>query len=89
MLLGKVIPGFQRLSQPPCSPDLVMTDFQVFPEIKSELQFRRFGSASEFVKETIKIMSFLNKQFYIDTYDKWVSRHRKCMSTGGEYLETV
>ena len=81
--------GFQRLSHPPYSPDLAPMDYRVFPEIKSELRGLRFDSAQDLVTEIMKIVSSFDKQFYIDTYDKWISRHRKCICTGGDYVEKV
>lgn len=76
---------FQRLRHPPYSPDLAPMDFKVFPEVKSHLRGHRFGSTQDLVTETMKIVS----SFYLDIFNKWVHRHRKCVCTGGDYKEKV
>ena len=69
-------------------PDLGPMDFRVFPEIKSELGRERFNCKKDLVTETMKILC-QDRQFYINTNDKWISRHRKCITTGGDYVEKV
>lgn len=81
--------GFQRLRHPPYSPDLAPMDFRVFSEVKSHLRGRRFENTQDLVTETLKIVSSFDKAFYIDTYNKWISRHRKCICTGGDYIEKM
>ena len=81
--------GFQRLSHPPYNPDLAPMDFRVFPEVKSNLRDRKFDSAEDVMAETLKIVSSFDKQFYTDTYNQWIVRHRKCIRIGGDYVEKV
>ena len=61
---------FQRLSHPPYSPDLAHMDFRVFPEVKSNLQGRKFESEEDVTAETLKIVSSFDKQFYTDTFNQ-------------------
>ena len=70
-------------------PDLAPMDFRVFPEVKSQLRGIHFNSANELMLKTQRIVSSFDSQWYRDTYDKWVTRHRKCTRTGGDYIEKV
>jgi [histone H3]-lysine36 N-dimethyltransferase SETMAR len=81
--------GFQRLSHPPYSPDLAPMDFRVFPEVKSQLRGSHFDSGEELMAETLKIVSTFDPEFYDDIFQKWISRHRKCVATEGDYIEKV
>ena len=81
--------GFQRLAHLPYSPDLAPIDFRVFPEVKSQLRGIHFNSANELMLKTQGIISSFDSQWYRDTYDKWVTRYRKCTRTGGDYTEKV
>ena len=81
--------GFQSLRHPPYSPDLAPMDFKVFPEVKSHLRGHRFGSTQDLVTETMKIISSFDEKFYLDIFNKWVHRHRKCVCTGSDYIEKV
>jgi histone-lysine N-methyltransferase SETMAR len=44
--------GFEILSHPRSSPNLVLSDFYLFPKLKTNLRGRRFGS-NEGVKEVV------------------------------------
>lgn len=79
--------GFGRIDHPPYSPDLAPFDFAIFPEIKSQLKGHRFSSLSELRSATANIIAQHNQDWYKDIFDKWVRRHRKCVSHDGEYFE--
>lgn len=81
--------GFQRISHPPYSPDLAPMDFRVFPEVKEQLRGIHFDTAEQLTKEAQTIVSRFDAGWYRDTYDKWVSRHRKCLRINGDYIEKV
>jgi len=42
-------PGFQCLDHPPYSPDLVPSDYQLFPGLKKQLKGRHFSSDAEVI----------------------------------------
>ena len=81
--------GFQRLSHPPYSPDLAPMDFHVFPTVKSHLRGTHFNSGDQLMKETQRVVSSFDKDFYAEIFNKWIARHRKCVRTGGDYIEKV
>ena len=81
--------GFQRLTHPPYSPDLAPMDFRVFPEVKAQLRGIKFSSANELMQQTQRIVSSFDSQWYRDTFDKWIMRHRKCVRINGDYVEKV
>lgn len=81
--------GFEVLEHPPYSPDLAPMDFRVFPELKASLRGLRFDSAEELVKQSQLIVSSLSEDWYVETFRKWVSRHKKCVDIAGDYVEKV
>jgi len=81
--------GFEILEHPPYSPDLAPMDFRVFPELKSQLRGKRFDSADDLVQHTQAIVSSFTDSWYVETYNKWISRHRKCVEIAGDYVEKV
>ena len=81
--------GFDILEHPPYSPDLTPMDFWVFPELKASLLEIRFDSAEELTKQTQIIVSSLTEDWYMETYTKWMSRHKKCVDIAGDYVEKV
>lgn len=81
--------GFELLEHPPYSPDLAPMDFRVFPELKASLRGIRFDSAEELTKQSQIIVSSITEDWYVETYNKWVSRHRKCVDIAGDYVEKV
>jgi len=41
--------GFQCLDHPPCSPDLALSDYHLFPGLKKRLKGRHFASDAEVI----------------------------------------
>ncbi|KAH3814458.1 hypothetical protein DPMN_142959 [Dreissena polymorpha] len=66
-------------------------DFHVFPEVKSQLRGIRFAFASkqELTVAARRIVSSFDADWYRDTFDKWISRHIKCLCVGGDYVEKI
>lgn len=81
--------GFQTISHPPYSPDLAPMDFAVFPTIKKQLKGRRFQSLEALRRATAKIVAQFNEQWYINVFDQWVNRHRRCVSCQRVYFEKL
>jgi histone-lysine N-methyltransferase SETMAR len=59
--------GFEIIPRPPFSPDLALSDFYLFPKLKTKLRGKRFGN-NEGVMEAIN-------EFYLKGLTSW--------STGG------
>ena len=49
----------------------------------------RKDSADDLVKYTQAIVSFLSDSWYVETYNKWITRHRKCVEIAGDYVKKV
>ena len=81
--------GFELLQHPPYSPDLAPLDFRVFPEIKAALRGERFEDARELSIFTQNVVSSFSSDWFRDTYDKWLQRHKKCIQFHGDYIEKV
>ncbi|KAH3693705.1 hypothetical protein DPMN_081145 [Dreissena polymorpha] len=64
-------------------PDLAPMDFRVFPEVKSQLRGIRFASKQELTVAAKRIVLSFDADWYRDTFDKWISRHIKCIRVGG------
>jgi len=46
-------------------------------------------SADDLVKHTQAIFSSFTDSWYVETYNKWITRHRKCVEITGDYVEKV
>jgi len=46
-------------------------------------------SADTLVKHKQAIVSSFTYSWYVETYNKWISRHRKCVEIAGDYVEKV
>ncbi|KAH3836911.1 hypothetical protein DPMN_110287 [Dreissena polymorpha] len=57
-------------------------DFRVFPKVKSQLRGIRFASKQELTVAAKRIVLSFDADWYRDTFDKWISRHIKCIRVG-------
>jgi len=46
-------------------------------------------SANDHVKHTQAIVSSFTHSWYVETYNKWITRQRKCVEIAGDYVEKV
>ena len=83
--------GFEvgLLDHPPYSSDLAPMDFRGFPELKEGMCGKRFDLARELTKQTHIVVSSLTEDWYFETYNKWMTRHKKCIDMAGDYVEEV
>ena len=79
--------GYERLQQPPYSPDLAPMDFAVFPRLKAELRGRRFDCEEELKYAVRSAVRGFEKEWYMSVYHSWVKRHEKCIQCNGNYFE--
>ena len=79
--------GLKLVEHPPYSPDLAPMDFKVFPTVKSELKGYRFDDFEELGLAIQRVVASLSEDWYQDMFAQWVSRHRKCVTTCGDYVE--
>jgi len=45
--------------------------------------------SADLAKHTQAIVSSLTDSWYVETYNKWISRQRKCLEIAGDYVEKV
>ena len=65
---------------PSIFPDLAPFDFDVYPEVKSQLNGCRFSSLPELRSATANIISQYNQDWFRAVFNKWVKRHRICIA---------
>ncbi|KAH3748889.1 hypothetical protein DPMN_183378 [Dreissena polymorpha] len=82
-LLCKGVVGNSGVHRRHIRPDLTPMDFRVFPKVKSQLRGIRFASKQELTVAAKRIVSSFDADWYRDTFDKWISRHIKCIRVGG------
>jgi hypothetical protein len=69
------------------SPDLVPSDFQLFPTLKEFLDSRHFESDEE-AKDSIKEwLNVLAADVYEEGIQKLVTRYDRCLNVGGDCVE--
>lgn len=76
--------GFEVLPHPPYSLDMTLSDFYLFPKLKSNLRGAQFGS-NEGVIEAVN--EYLEKDFYLEGISKLEQRWVKCIALKGDYIE--
>ena len=87
-IMGKVneLP-FKLLPHPPYSPDLALSDFYLFPNLKRWLQGQRFLSNEEVKWETNGLFGGLDKSYYKRDIKMLKDRWTKCIELKGDYVE--
>ena len=69
--------GFEILPHPPYSPDMVLSDFCLFPKLKSHLLGTHYGSY-EGVREAVN--EYLEDHIYFEEIRKLEQRLAKCIA---------
>lgn len=73
--------GFEEINHPPYIPDLAPSDYLLFPNLKKDLQRKRFADNNE-LKSIIRPRRKLFFQI-----EKLISRSNKCIDIMGDYIE--
>jgi hypothetical protein len=71
---------FTVVPHPPCSPDLALSDFWLFPKLKETLKGQHFSSDAEVEAAVCKWISIEPETFFMDGMDKWIERLKKYVS---------
>ena len=70
-------------SHPPCSPDLALCDFCLFPKLRG-CPYLFF----EAIKEAVtKFIDMLIQEDFDRAFQKLLERYNKSIAAGGDYLE--
>ena len=62
-------------------------DFAVFPYIKSFLRGQRFCDLQDLRQEVLNIISRMRPEQFVQIFDDWLKRHKKCVKLNGDYVE--
>ena len=77
------------VEHPPYSPDLVPSDFWLFPKLKTGLKGHRFQDASDIQSHAKTFLRSLKREEFQSCFDQWKHRMEKCVSAEGEYFEGI
>ena len=75
------------LPHPPYSSDLVPSDFCLFPNLKTNLRGRNFGSNEGVIDAVNEYLGDLEEGFYFEQISKLEQRWRKCIEAKGDDIE--
>ena len=67
--------GFEQITHPPYSTDLVPMYFAVFSDVKAELQGIKFTEFCELKGATLNAVWKLDKEWSRNVLNKWIQRH--------------
>jgi histone-lysine N-methyltransferase SETMAR len=77
---------FECLDHPPYSPDLVPSDYHLFPGLKKQLKFRNFSSDAE-VFAAAEIILYGQFSDFLSGLEKLEQRATKYIEFRGEYAK--
>ena len=60
-------------------------DFEIFPLLKKELRGVRHENQNELEQHVQTVVRGFDRQLYGTGFDKWISRHQKCIDAKGQY----
>jgi histone-lysine N-methyltransferase SETMAR len=78
--------GLNVMPQPPYSPDISPCDFYLFGRVKREMRGRKHMTPEETQADFEGILNSITFQERIDVMEEWISRLKKVIETGGEYV---
>ena len=79
--------GLQALPQPPYSPDMSPTDFDLFPELKKPLHGKGFRSIEEVSNEVIRVIRRTNIEGVLTGIKDLPKRWTAVIKHDGYYIE--
>jgi hypothetical protein len=80
--------GMKRAPHPPYSPDLALSDFYLFGDVKRRLSECVLSGRDELRSALEGILWGLEKLTLIDVFREWMRRLRICIETKGEYVSS-
>ena len=75
------------LPHPPCSPDLVPSEYWLFADLKKMLQGKRFGSNKKMIAETETYFESKDESFYKKGIEKLEKRWNECITLERNYVD--
>ena len=78
--------GIKTVPQPPCSPDLPLCGFWLFPKLKENLRGCRYETIEEMKEAVTKVIDTLTQEDFHGAFQKLLKWH-KCIAAEGDYFE--
>jgi len=75
------------LEHPAYSPDLVLSDFFLFPKIKEILKGRRFYDTDDIRSNTTGALKAIPQNQFQNCFEGWTRHWHWCIASQGEYFE--
>jgi len=75
------------LEYPAYSPDLVPSDFFLFPKIKEILKGRHFDDIDDIRNNTMTALKAIPQTHFQNSFEGWTRRYHRCIASQGEYFE--
>ena len=75
------------MPQPPHSPDLVPTDFFLFPKLKTPMKGKRFATTEEIKEKSKQRLLAIPKSAFQKCFQDWKKRWFKCTISVGGYFK--
>ncbi|KAJ7324456.1 hypothetical protein JRQ81_017476 [Phrynocephalus forsythii] len=79
--------GYELLQHPPYSPDLVPSDFFLFPEMKKPLHGQQFDDREDVIFKVEQWFSSKPEDFYKEGLKQVKKLWQKCVTLQGDYVE--
>ena len=79
--------GFEVLPHLPHSPDMVPSDFYLFPKLNSNFCGTQFGSKEYVIAAVNEYLEDQEQDFYLEGISKLEQRWTKCIALKGDYIE--
>ena len=74
------------MPHPPYSPDLVPSDYHLFPSLQNHLNGKTFDSNGAVKNELIQFFASKNETFYESVIMKLTERWQKVIEQNGQYI---
>jgi hypothetical protein len=71
----------------PCSPDLALNDFGLFPKMKSALKGQIFQDTEDTKKNVIKALRAIPLQEFQKCFQQWQHHWAKCITAQVKFFE--
>ena len=78
---------FERLPQPPYSPDVSPNDFFLYGYIKEKLKGSHFTSREDLISAIVDIIQKIDKSVWISVYKEWMRRLQLVIDNNGDYVK--
>ncbi|XP_014469423.1 PREDICTED: histone-lysine N-methyltransferase SETMAR-like isoform X2 [Dinoponera quadriceps] len=79
--------GYETLIYPPCSPDLLPTNYHFFKHLDNFLQKKTFNNEAAVQNAFEEFVASRNPEFYVTGINTLVFRWQKCVDSNGSYFD--